>query len=117
MLDPSLIAKYGHDTTGEFGMPAYYDRDGNRISLWEKCELASDPEYKILRTTVVVRGKVISAWIGEDRAETLEGEAPSIFGTILQHNDEDFDHSVEEFATSVEECLAYHELLVASLST
>jgi hypothetical protein len=97
-------------------MPAYYDREGKRISLLRQCMLASDPGYKLLRTTDTPAGKVISAWIGEDRADPPNAAAPSIFGTIVQHNDGDFDHSVEEFAATVEECLAYHELLVASMS-
>jgi hypothetical protein len=115
-MDPVLFDTMSNDVTGAHGMPAYYDREGNRISLMRQCELASDPDYKILRTTVVAKGTVISAWLGEDRGATPEGEPPCIFGTILQHNDGDFDHSVEGFTTTEEYCLGYHDILVASLS-
>ena len=116
LMDPVLFNNLANDATGAYGMPAYYDREGTRISILRHSEPSSDPDYKILRTTEVPQGRVISVWIGEDRADTPEGEPPSIFGTILQRSDEDFDHSVEEFATSPEECLASHELLVALLS-
>jgi hypothetical protein len=115
-MDPVLFEKMSNDRTGAYGMPAYYDRGGNRISLLRQCELAGDPNYKILRRTVVPKGTVISAWLGEDQVETPEGEAPSIYGTILQHNDGDFDHSVEGFSKSSDECLDYHEILVGVLS-
>jgi hypothetical protein len=116
-MDAELAERMNNDATGKYGHPAYYDREGNRISLARMCELGRDLDYKILRTTVVPTGRVISSWLGEDHRATPDGEAPSIYGTILQRvGKENFDHSVETFATSAEECLEHHVQLVARMS-
>ena len=97
--------------------PAYYDREGNQISLFRQCELARDPKYKILAHTEVPGGSVISAWLGDDQRVIDNGEPPLIYGTIfcsdpVVSDTSVFDHSVEEFSDSPEQALAYHEQLV-----
>jgi hypothetical protein len=103
------------DMTGTYA-PTYFDREGNRISLRRKCELGRDLSYKLLRTTVVPAGEVVSAWIGETWLDVSDGSAPYIYGTILRRGEEDYDHDIEVLANSEENCLADHERIVRELS-
>ena len=103
-----------HSTEDVDGLPAYYDRTGERISMMRAMELRSDIAYKILRTTKVGRRAVITSWLGEVQRNMPNDGAPYIYGTIVQKGKK-FDHGVEVFANSEESALSDHERLVARL--
>jgi hypothetical protein len=103
------------DVTGTRGLPAYYDRKGERISMRRWSELRNDPSYKILRTTTVGDKEVITAWLGSDQMDALEDEEPFIFGTVTRLSDGSKDVVTEEFSISEEDALSDHEAMVASL--
>lgn len=102
------------DVTGEHCSMAFYDREGQRISMRRKGELSEDARYRVLRVTPVPGGDVISAWLGYDQLEHEDG-GPYIYGTILYRSDGSFDIGLEEFAAREDEALAYHERLVVAL--
>lgn len=94
---------------------AYYDREGNQISLRRQCELGQDVNYRVLKKTPVPGGQVISAWLGEDHRVIDDGSPPLIYGTIFYSDTDLFDYSTEEYADSPEKALAYHEHLAETI--
>jgi hypothetical protein len=67
------------------GPIGYYDRDGQRISLRQWCELLNDPDYKLIQQTRINgRWLVSTVWLGLDHSfHFREPVIPLIFETMI----------------------------------
>lgn len=61
-------------------MSDFYDRNGNRLGLFEWARLHEDDEYKRIAHTVVRGREVSTIWLGLDHGF---GEIPIIFETVV----------------------------------
>jgi len=64
----------------------FYDRDLKLITLEQYSKLSADLGYKVVATSRVRGGQVISSWLGMDQnsaGDQINEATPLIFGTIF----------------------------------
>lgn len=93
-------------------MDAFFDRRGHPMSLMDWGKAFSDPQYRLVKTTEVDGGAVITAWVGLDD----DNDPPLIFGTIVRkpnaENRDVSEYCCETLSATESEALRVHERLL-----
>jgi len=88
---------------------AYYDRQGNSISMEQWGDLRKD---KVVEQTRVVSQMVSTVWLGMDHNYRMDDSPPLIFETMVFHIKEDgewdFSSDYCERYSTEEEAMAGH---------
>ena len=88
----------------------FYDKDLKLITLEQYSKLSADLGYKVVATSRVKGGQVISSWLGSDQNsghEQNSGATPLIFGTIFCSDSGEYADEVN--TPDLGACLTEHQ--------
>jgi hypothetical protein len=103
------------EVTSVSGVPLFYDRAGQPMTLREYAEKFSDLGYRILAQDTAGGVEVITAWLGIDQGSGLGEEPLLMFGTLVK-DPGDPDGRSEYFSASESEARATHARVRAGLA-